>query len=101
MSPSHLERHRAARNASKDSASRSGAELRELLIDAADRLLADRQVSAITTRDIARAAGLSDGVLYNYFANKNDLVVVALLAGTWGFRLARNSGITPGMCWST
>jgi len=54
-------------------------ELREQLIDAAERLLAERQVSAITTRDIARAAGLSDGVLYNYFANKADLVVAALL----------------------
>lgn len=53
--------------------------LREQLIDAAERLLADRQVSAITTRDIARAAGLSVGVLYNYFGNKNDLVVAALL----------------------
>jgi AcrR family transcriptional regulator len=53
--------------------------LREQLIDAAERLLADRQVSAITTRDIARAAGLSVGVLYNYFGDKNDLVVAALL----------------------
>ncbi len=52
--------------------------IREQLIDAAERLLKERQVSAITTRDIARAAGLSDGVLYNYFANKNDLVVAAL-----------------------
>ncbi len=53
--------------------------LREQLIDAAERLLAERQVSAITTRDIARAAGLSVGVLYNYFADKNDLVLAALL----------------------
>ena len=53
--------------------------LREQLLDAAERLLADRQVSAITTRDIARAAGLSVGVLYNYFADKNDLIVAALL----------------------
>jgi AcrR family transcriptional regulator len=49
------------------------------LLDAAERLLADRQVSAITTRDIARAASLSVGVLYNYFADKNDLIVAALL----------------------
>jgi AcrR family transcriptional regulator len=59
-------------------AATSGA-LRERLLDAAERLLADRQVSAITTRDIARAAGLSVGVLYNYFGDKNDLVVAALL----------------------
>ncbi len=57
----------------------SSPEIREKLIDAAERLLAERQVSGITSRDIARAAGLSDGVLYNYFATKNDLVVAALL----------------------
>jgi AcrR family transcriptional regulator len=52
--------------------------LREHLIDTAERLLAERQVSTITTRDIARAAGLSDGVLYNYFADKNELLVAAM-----------------------
>jgi len=57
----------------------AGPEVRERLIDAAERLLGERQVSAITTRDIARSAGLSDGVLYNYFADKHDLLVAALL----------------------
>jgi AcrR family transcriptional regulator len=69
--------HQAARGSK--SSSGGSAVLREQLIDAAERLLAERQVSAITTRDIARAAGLSDGVLYNYFADKNDLVVAALV----------------------
>ena len=53
--------------------------LRELLIDTAEKLLAERQVSAITTRDIARAAGVSDGVLYNYFSDKYELLVAALV----------------------
>jgi len=53
--------------------------LRELLVDTAERLLAERQVAAITTRDIARAAGVSDGVLYNYFTDKHDLLLAALL----------------------
>jgi AcrR family transcriptional regulator len=53
--------------------------LREHLIDVAERLLAERQVTAITTRDIARGAGVSDGVLYNYFAGKQDLIVAAVL----------------------
>jgi AcrR family transcriptional regulator len=56
-----------------------GTALREHLIDAAERLLADKQVATITTRDIARAAGVSDGVLYNYFADKHELVVAALV----------------------
>jgi len=53
--------------------------LREHLIHAAEQLLAQRQVSTITTREIARTAGVSDGVLYNYFADKYDLLLAALL----------------------
>jgi AcrR family transcriptional regulator len=55
------------------------AALREHLIDTAEKLLAERQVSTITTRDIARAAGVSDGVLYNYFAAKHELLLAALV----------------------
>jgi AcrR family transcriptional regulator len=53
--------------------------LREHLVETAASLLAERQVAAITTRDIARAAGVSDGVLYNYFADKNELLVAGLV----------------------
>src|SRR5688572_7785639 len=53
--------------------------LRDLLIDTAERLIGERPASAITTREIARAAGVSDGVLYNYFADKNDLIITALV----------------------
>jgi AcrR family transcriptional regulator len=53
--------------------------LRDLLIDTAERLIGDRQASTITTREIARAAGVSDGVLYNYFADKNELIITALV----------------------
>src|SRR5262245_13050623 len=53
--------------------------LRDLLVETADRLIGERPASAITTREIARAAGVSDGVLYNYFADKNDLIITALL----------------------
>jgi AcrR family transcriptional regulator len=53
--------------------------LREHLIEVAERLMAERPVSTVTTRDLARAAGVSDGVLYNYFADKNELLVAALV----------------------
>jgi AcrR family transcriptional regulator len=53
--------------------------LRSQLIDAAETLLAARPVSTITTRDITRTAGLSDGVLYNYFSDKTELLVAALI----------------------
>jgi AcrR family transcriptional regulator len=71
--------------------------LREHLIDSAEKLLAERQVSAITTRDIARAAGVSDGVLYNYFAGKHDLLVAALVRRYAGFLTRFDSGLPePG-----
>lgn len=55
------------------------ADLRQHLIDTAAALLAQRPVMAVTTRDIARAAGVSDGVLYNYFDDKSALLVAALV----------------------
>jgi Bacterial regulatory proteins, tetR family len=61
------------------SATTRPAGLRELLIVTAEKLLAERQVSTITTGDIARTAGVSDGVLYTYLADKNDLLVAALV----------------------
>ena len=42
------------------------------LIDAAASLLAERETTAVTAREIARRAGLSDGVLYNYFEDKPE-----------------------------
>lgn len=57
----------------------AGAALRAHLLDVAARLLAERSVTAITTRELARAAEVSEGVLYNYFADKNDLVLTALV----------------------
>lgn len=57
----------------------AGIALRAHLLDATERLLAERSVSAITTRELARAAEVSEGVLYNYFADKNDLVLTALV----------------------
>jgi AcrR family transcriptional regulator len=53
--------------------------LREHLLATTERLLADRPATALTTRAIARRAGVSDGVLYNYFSDKDELVVSALV----------------------
>ena len=36
-------------------------------------------MTSITARDLAREAGVSDGVLYNYFADKSELLLTALL----------------------
>ena len=43
-----------------------GQNLREHLIATAARLIAQRGTGALTVREIARAAQVADGVLYNY-----------------------------------
>lgn len=57
----------------------SSSEVRDRLLDAAEGLLADRRPAAITSRAIAREAGLSDGVLYNHFRDKHELLLAALV----------------------
>jgi len=57
-----------------------GDDLRGHLIAAATRLIDQRGTAGLSVRDIAREARVADGVLYNYFADKEDLLAQALLA---------------------
>lgn len=57
-----------------------GRSLREHLILTAERLIATHGPVGLTVRSIARAAGVADGVLYNHFADKEELLAHALHA---------------------
>jgi AcrR family transcriptional regulator len=57
-----------------------GQNVREYLIVTAARLIDERGSAGLSVRDIAREAQVADGVLYNYFADKEDLLAHALLA---------------------
>jgi AcrR family transcriptional regulator len=57
-----------------------GRDLREYLIATAARLIDERGSAGLSVRDIAREAQVADGVLYNYFEDKEDLLAQALLA---------------------
>src|ERR1700756_4980091 len=57
-----------------------GGSLRDYLIATAARLIGERDSAGLSVRDIAREARVSDGVLYNYFEDKEDLLAQALLA---------------------
>ena len=57
-----------------------GQNLRDYLIATAARLIGERGSAGLGVRDIAREARVSDGVLYNYFEDKEDLLAHALLA---------------------
>ena len=55
-------------------AERVAAVRREHILDAATRVFAARGFNGATIRDVARAAGVADGTIYNYFANKDALL---------------------------
>src|SRR5215469_14274724 len=57
-----------------------GGDLRGHLIAAAARLIDQHGTAGLSVRAIAREARVADGVLYNYFADKEDLLAQALLA---------------------
>jgi AcrR family transcriptional regulator len=54
--------------------------LRHHLIATAERLISQRGIAGLTVRDIAREARVADGVLYNHFADKEELLAHALQA---------------------
>ncbi|MQY16163.1 hypothetical protein SRB5_63560 [Streptomyces sp. RB5] len=57
-----------------------GQTLRDHLIATAARLIAERGTAGLTVRDIAREARVADGVLYNHFKAKEELLAQALRA---------------------
>lgn len=57
--------------------------LRRHLIAVTERLVAAHGVR-LTARQIAHEAQVADGALYNHFANKNDLIVTALVESAAG-----------------
>jgi AcrR family transcriptional regulator len=48
---------------------------RHQILDGATKVFAEKGFHGATVRDVARAAGVADGTIYNYFANKNALVL--------------------------
>jgi AcrR family transcriptional regulator len=48
---------------------------RNQILDAAAKIFAEKGFHRATTKAIAQAAGVSEGTIYNYFANKGDLVI--------------------------
>ncbi|GAB4587270.1 TetR/AcrR family transcriptional regulator [Nocardia sp. IFM 10818] len=62
----------------RDSAGDQG--LRDHLLATAQRLIAEQGAAGLTVRAIARAARVADGVLYNHFADKDELLAAAVTA---------------------
>ena len=49
--------------------------IRRKIVDAAAELFAEKGFHRTTTKDIALAADVSEGTIYNYFDNKDDLLL--------------------------
>src|SRR5579859_7584580 len=48
---------------------------RNQILDAATKVFAEKGFHPTTIKDIARAAGIADGTIYNYFENKMALML--------------------------
>jgi AcrR family transcriptional regulator len=51
---------------------------REQIIEAATRIFAEKGFRHATTREVAREAGVSEGTIYNYFEDKDALLMAIL-----------------------
>jgi AcrR family transcriptional regulator len=51
---------------------------REQIVEAATRVFAEKGFRRATTREVARAAGVSEGTIYNYFEDKDALLLAIL-----------------------
>lgn len=60
---------------------------RTQILDAAVQVFAQKSFHRTTIKDVAKAAGVADGTIYNYFKNKDDLLVaiVARLSEVYDF----------------
>lgn len=64
---------------------RDGARTRERILDAAAEVLTDLGLARATTKEIARAAGISEATLYKHFSGKEEIFVRVLLDRMPGF----------------
>jgi AcrR family transcriptional regulator len=65
--------------------------LRDRILAGALQVIREKGVVAATTKEIARTAGVSEGSLYNHFANKTELIAATMAEVTSGIRGAMAS----------
>jgi AcrR family transcriptional regulator len=66
----------------------AGPSLRDRIVAGAVEVIRQRGTVGATTKEIARAAGVSEGSLYNHFTNKSELIAAAMAEVTSGIREA-------------
>lgn len=82
------ERSIASPGAARNERSGPGAEKRKRILDAAIRVFADHGYHGARVGDIAGDAGVAHGLLYHYFASKED-VLRTIFTENWGELITR------------
>lgn len=72
-------------------------ERKEALVASAFKLFANKGFTTTSVMDIARDAGVSKGLLYNYFTNKDELVKEIVVKGASGMISEMNLDVTQEM----
>jgi AcrR family transcriptional regulator len=62
------------------------AQTREVILDAALRVIRERGLAKATTKEIAKAAGFSEAALYKHFADKSEIFLGVLQERSPGFQ---------------
>lgn len=81
----------------------AAAERRLALVETALRVFTEGSYRGTTTAEIARAAGVSEPILYRHFASKRHLYIAALdhvwenARGTWESKLLGASDVSEGL----
>lgn len=65
---------------------------RERILDAAEHVMRERGAARATTREIARAAGYSEALLYKHFRDKDELLMLVLKERMPAFSMAGEPG---------
>jgi AcrR family transcriptional regulator len=73
------------------------------ILEATERLIRRKGVARVTTKEIAREAGCSEGSVFNHFATKDELLLAAVFERLPRFRIALpeagsgevSAGLTP------
>ena len=58
----------------------AGRDVRAEILVAAERLAIERGFGGVTTKEVARAAGCSEGSIYNHFRDRSDLLAQVVAA---------------------
>jgi AcrR family transcriptional regulator len=73
------------------------AQTREVILDAALRVIRERGLAKATTKEIAKAAGFSEAALYKHFADKSEIFLGVLQERSPGFQpLHKALAVPPG-----